>query len=255
MKHIATMALMLTLGVAGVYAQQIPVKMTFSGTGCGQRDRSKAAQHKYRRREFRRERYAGLIHVSNVRASTAAPQPSSTCSGPNQVLFSKCGRRGRISLPGWESVEGQSHAGRRLHRFRGAGGPLYSDLSNHRWNRPFQGCVRRPYVYRDVGAGVGRRLEQPRLFCRYGGVYGNGFRSQPERRTAKTSGNRRYFLLVVALLSTITDAVRVSRLGSGAIRTGDSHRPVLSHPHCSSSNVGNRPNRSSSSLCTRRKPG
>ena len=32
MKHIATMALMLNLGVAGVYAQQIPVKMTFSGT-------------------------------------------------------------------------------------------------------------------------------------------------------------------------------------------------------------------------------
>jgi len=32
MKHAATMALMLTLGVAGVYAQQIPVKMTFSGS-------------------------------------------------------------------------------------------------------------------------------------------------------------------------------------------------------------------------------
>ena len=32
MKHIATVALMLNLGVAGVYAQQRPVKMTFSGT-------------------------------------------------------------------------------------------------------------------------------------------------------------------------------------------------------------------------------
>ena len=32
MKHIATVALMLNLGVAGVYAQQMPVKMTFSGT-------------------------------------------------------------------------------------------------------------------------------------------------------------------------------------------------------------------------------
>jgi hypothetical protein len=32
MKHIATVALMLSLGVAGVYAQQKPVKMTFSGT-------------------------------------------------------------------------------------------------------------------------------------------------------------------------------------------------------------------------------
>ena len=32
MKHIATVALMLSLGVAGVYAQQKPVRMTFSGT-------------------------------------------------------------------------------------------------------------------------------------------------------------------------------------------------------------------------------
>ena len=32
MKHIATVALMLNLGVAGVYAQQQPVKMTFSGS-------------------------------------------------------------------------------------------------------------------------------------------------------------------------------------------------------------------------------
>jgi hypothetical protein len=32
MKHIATVALMLNLGVAGVYAQQRPVKMTFSGS-------------------------------------------------------------------------------------------------------------------------------------------------------------------------------------------------------------------------------
>jgi len=32
MKHIATVALMLNLGVAGVYAQQKPVKMTFSGS-------------------------------------------------------------------------------------------------------------------------------------------------------------------------------------------------------------------------------
>ena len=31
MKHTATMALMLTLGVASVYAQQIPVNMAFSG--------------------------------------------------------------------------------------------------------------------------------------------------------------------------------------------------------------------------------
>ena len=32
MTHIATVALLLNLGVAGVYAQQQPVNMTFSGT-------------------------------------------------------------------------------------------------------------------------------------------------------------------------------------------------------------------------------
>ena len=32
MKHIATVALMLNLGAAGVYAQQKPVTMTFSGS-------------------------------------------------------------------------------------------------------------------------------------------------------------------------------------------------------------------------------
>src|SRR5262245_53548334 len=35
MKHSATMALMVTLGVTGVYAQQRPVRMTFSGNGSG----------------------------------------------------------------------------------------------------------------------------------------------------------------------------------------------------------------------------
>lgn len=33
MKHISTVALMLSLGVAGIYAQQNPARMTFSGNG------------------------------------------------------------------------------------------------------------------------------------------------------------------------------------------------------------------------------
>ena len=86
MKHIATVALMLSLGVAGVYAQQRPVKMTFSGTlvattinlqpgtitdevnlaGSG-------AQGQFTYRE--------------LHADTASPQPSSTCSGPTHLYF------------------------------------------------------------------------------------------------------------------------------------------------------------------------
>jgi len=61
MKHIASMTLMLTLGVAAVYAQEKPVKMTFSGN---EPDQSKPAQHKYHRRERRREKYGRLIHLS-----------------------------------------------------------------------------------------------------------------------------------------------------------------------------------------------
>ncbi len=44
MKHLAMVALMLNLGVAGVYAQEAPVKMTFFGNGCGQHGRSKATR-------------------------------------------------------------------------------------------------------------------------------------------------------------------------------------------------------------------
>jgi hypothetical protein len=46
MKYIAAMALMLNLGVASVYAQQLPVKMVFSGTGAPSTVQSTAAQHK-----------------------------------------------------------------------------------------------------------------------------------------------------------------------------------------------------------------
>ena len=48
MKHIATMALMLNLGAAGVYAQEKPVEMTYSGTEGGQRGRSAVPGHTYR---------------------------------------------------------------------------------------------------------------------------------------------------------------------------------------------------------------
>ena len=53
MKHIATVALMLNLGVAGIYAQQKPVKSDVFGKYCGHYDQS-TARHNYRRRAFRR---------------------------------------------------------------------------------------------------------------------------------------------------------------------------------------------------------
>ena len=62
-RTLVLVALMLNLGVAGVYAQQTRKDDVF-GNCRGQHDQSKAARHKYRRREFRRERYAGTIHLS-----------------------------------------------------------------------------------------------------------------------------------------------------------------------------------------------
>ena len=86
MKHIATVALMLNLGVAGVYAQQRPVKMTFSGTvepstiklqPDTNTDEGNVAGNGT----------LGPFTFRELHADTASPQPSSTCSGPTKVYF------------------------------------------------------------------------------------------------------------------------------------------------------------------------
>jgi hypothetical protein len=58
------MALMITFGAAGVYAQQNPVKMTFSGNGT-----------------------QGPFTFRLVKAGANAPQPSTTCSRPTKFYF------------------------------------------------------------------------------------------------------------------------------------------------------------------------
>ena len=86
MKHIATVALMLNLGVAGVYAQQNPVKMTFSGTvepstinlqpGTNTDEVNLAGSGAH-----------GQFTYRELHGDTASPQPSSTCSGPTHLFF------------------------------------------------------------------------------------------------------------------------------------------------------------------------
>jgi hypothetical protein len=88
MKHIATVALMLNLGVAGVYAQQSPVTMTFSGTGG-----SSTINLQYPGTNNSEDNSAGNgtlgpFTFRNVRAINAVPEPSSTCSGSTKVYFS-----------------------------------------------------------------------------------------------------------------------------------------------------------------------
>jgi hypothetical protein len=87
MKHTATMVLALTLGAAGVYAQQAPVNMTFSGDAG-----PSAIDLKHPNTSTAEENLAGNgtqgpFTFRLVKASDAAPQPSTTCSGPTKFYF------------------------------------------------------------------------------------------------------------------------------------------------------------------------
>src|SRR5882757_3976316 len=86
MKHITTVALMLNLGVAGVYAQQKPVKMTFSGTvepstiklqPDTNTDEGNVAGNGT----------LGPFTFRELHADPTAPQPSSACPGPTHLYF------------------------------------------------------------------------------------------------------------------------------------------------------------------------
>jgi hypothetical protein len=89
MKQIATIALMLNLGVAGVYAQQIPVKMMFSGTSAASTTNLQQPNTTNDEDNFAGNGTLGLFTLRNVRAIATSPQPSSTCSGPNQLYFTE----------------------------------------------------------------------------------------------------------------------------------------------------------------------
>jgi hypothetical protein len=86
MKHIATIALMLNLGVAGVYAHEKPVKMTFSGTEAKSAIDLQIPDTKTSEFNFAGNGTLGSFTFRNVEAEGATPQPSSTCPA-NQVYF------------------------------------------------------------------------------------------------------------------------------------------------------------------------
>ena len=119
MKHIATLALMLNLGIASVYAEQHPVKMVFSGTGAASTVILQQPDASNNEDNLAGKGTLGSFTFRNVRAIENSPTSSSTCSGPNKLYLQRSGRRRRISLPGRESIEGHSHAWGRLHRFGG----------------------------------------------------------------------------------------------------------------------------------------
>ena len=89
MKHVASVALMLTLSVAATYAQDVPVKMTFSGTSdtsatnLQQPDTSNDAD------TFAGEGTLGSFTDTNVRAISNSPGTSGTCSGATQLFLAE----------------------------------------------------------------------------------------------------------------------------------------------------------------------
>jgi hypothetical protein len=88
MKHIATVALMLNLGVAGVYAQQRPVKMTFSGN-LGTTTTSLAPNTNTDEQNLAGNGTLGPFTFRELHADPASPPspPPSTCSGPTHLYF------------------------------------------------------------------------------------------------------------------------------------------------------------------------
>src|SRR5260370_41027658 len=85
-KYIVTVALMLNLGVAGVYAQQKPVKLKASGTLAAttinlQPNTNTDEQN------LAGTGTLGPFTFRELHADTAAPQRSSTCSCPSHLYF------------------------------------------------------------------------------------------------------------------------------------------------------------------------
>src|SRR6266404_3919579 len=81
MKQIATVALMLNLGVAVVYAQQAPIRMTCSGNGAPSTIDLKHPNSSTVEENVAGTGTLGPFTFRDLRAAANSPQPSSTCTG------------------------------------------------------------------------------------------------------------------------------------------------------------------------------
>ena len=87
MKHIATVALTLSLGAAGVYAQPTPVTMTFSGTGGPSTVNLQYPGTGTPEENFAGHGTLGQFTFRHISAETTTPQASITCFGPTHLYF------------------------------------------------------------------------------------------------------------------------------------------------------------------------
>jgi hypothetical protein len=89
MKHIATMALMLNLGVASVYAHEQPVRMTFSGTSAASAISLQQPGTSNDEDNFAGYGTLGAFTLRNVRAVATSPDAAGSCPSPTQVYFTE----------------------------------------------------------------------------------------------------------------------------------------------------------------------
>jgi hypothetical protein len=83
-KHMATVALMLNLGAAGIYAQQRPVAMTFSGTSESS-SFNLASGAGSSEDNFAGAGTLGSFTFRDLAAELPSSSPPSTCSGPHNL--------------------------------------------------------------------------------------------------------------------------------------------------------------------------
>ena len=81
MKHVTTMVVMLGLGVASVYAQQIPVNMTFTGNGAPSAMDLKQPNSNNVEENVAGNGTLGSFTFRDIRAAAMFPQSSTTCAG------------------------------------------------------------------------------------------------------------------------------------------------------------------------------
>jgi hypothetical protein len=88
-KHLATVALILTFGVAAAYAHDVSVKMTFSGTSDTSATNLQQPDTSNDGDNFAGTGTLGSFTVRNLRAIANFPSSSSTCSGVNQLFLAE----------------------------------------------------------------------------------------------------------------------------------------------------------------------
>ena len=98
MKHLISLALMLNLGVACLYAREGPVKMTFSGTAGSSVVKLQYPGSVTSEYNFAGNGALGAFTFRTYSASAPSPQFSSTCSGPTLLYLTVLGGGGVLRV-------------------------------------------------------------------------------------------------------------------------------------------------------------